>query len=113
MDNRQWIATTATGGLIASAFLYFPFIGGIYALLIACVLQGIYIGWQHVLAPQFRMGILSFSTGAFVGMPIMGLLLSRTGPGNLWGMMAMFGISVGVISMVATRLIRNWRSKSN
>ena len=106
MNDRQWIATTAFGGVVVSAFLYMPAIGGMTALLIVAALQGAYLGWQPVPITQFRLGGLSFAVGLFVGMPIMGLLLTRSGPGNLWGMAAGFAIVVGLAIMTATRLLR-------
>lgn len=106
MNDKQWIATTAFGGVVVSAFLYLPFIGGMVALIVVAVAQGIYLGWQGVPTPQFRMGGLSFALGLFVGMPIMGVFISRDGPGNLWGMAAGIAIVAGLIAMVATRLIR-------
>jgi hypothetical protein len=106
MNDRQWIATTAFAGVFASAFLYVPFIGGMTALIIVAAIQGMYLGWQEVLVPQSRLGALSFALGVFVGMPIMGMLLTHSGPGNLWGIAALFAIVTGVVSMFVARLVR-------
>ena len=110
MDDRQWIATTAFGGLVVSAFLYLPWIGGMVALLVVAAVQGAYLGWQTVPTSQFRLGGLSFAVGLFVSMPIMGILLSPSGPGNLWGMAAGFAIFLGLAVMAAVRLIRGTQS---
>jgi len=110
MNDRQWVATTAFGGVIASSFLYLPWIGGLTALLVASAIQGGYLGWQRVPTPQFRLGMLAFAAGTFVGMPVMGIVLSRTGPGNLWGIAAMFGIASGLVVMLVVRLYRNRQS---
>ena len=111
MNDRQWIATTAFGGIVVSAFLYLPVIGGMTALLIVAALQGAYLGWQPVPTPQFRMGGLSFAGGLFIGMPIMGILLSPSGPGNLWGMAAGFAIVLGLAVMVVVRLVLNKKAE--
>ena len=104
MNDRQWIANTAFGGIVVSAFLYLPVIGGMTALLVVAALQGAYLGRQPVQTPQFRMGGLSFAGGLFIGMPIMGILLSASGPGNLWGMAAGFAIVLGLAVMLVVRL---------
>lgn len=110
MDNRQWAVTTALGGLFASAFLYLPFVGHFWVFIAVAALQGAYLGWQHVTAPQSRLGALSFALGLFVGTGLMGVLLTRFGPDVLWGLSALFGIVSGVGAMVVTRLIRNART---
>ena len=110
MNDRQWIATTAFGGIVVSAFLYLPVIGGMTALLVVAALQGAYLGRQPVPTPQFRMGGLSFAGGLFIGMPIMGILLSASGPGNLWGMAAGFAIVLGLAVMLVVRLFLGRKS---
>ena len=109
MDNRQWVVTTALGGLFASAFLYLPIVGNFWVFIAVSILQGTYLGWQNVTPSQSRLGVLSFALGLFVGAGLMGVLLTRFGPDVLWGLSALFGIISGVVAMVATRLVRNAR----
>ena len=112
MDDRQWIVTTALGGLFSAAFLYLPWIGNIWMFLLVAVAQGSYLGWQEVTLPQGRLGYLSFGLGLFVGTGLMGVLLTRTGPGNLWGIEAILGVGAGVVAMFVVQFIRGKRSNT-
>lgn len=109
MDDRQWMVTTALGGVFASAFLYMPYVGHLYVFIAVVVLQAAYLGWQDVTVTQSRFGLLTFALGIYVGTAIMGVLLTRHGPGNLWGVAALMGIVPGVIVMFVSRLIRKRR----
>ena len=111
MDDRQWIVTTALGGVFASAFLYLPWSGGFWTFLIIAAAQGLYLGWQDVTKPQGRLGYLSFGLAIFVGTGLMGVLLTRNGPGNLWGLAAMYGVASGLAAMLLVRLVKGMESK--
>jgi len=111
MNDRQWIATTAFAGVFVSAFAYIPVLGGLYALITVTILQGVYLGWQDVSATQSRIGAIAYSVGIFVGMPIMGLLLTIGGPGKLWGLWALIAILLGVVIMFISRFVRMRRAR--
>ena len=111
MDDRQWIVTTSLGGIFASAFVYLPWVGGFWSFLVVAALQGGYLGWQDVTPPQSRLGFLSFGLSLFVGTGLMGVLLTKFGPGNLWGLTALFGMASGLAVMLLVRILKSLTKK--
>jgi len=106
-DDKQWITTAVLAALFTSVFMYLPVIGGVPAFFVVCVGQGIYIGWQDVTKEQSRMGALTFGGSTLLFIPIMGVVFSPSGPGNLWPLAAMMGILPGLVAMWGARFARS------
>lgn len=111
MDDRQWMVTTGLAAVFTSAFLYLPVVGGFWTFIILAVLQGLYLGWQPVTTSQARLGALVFAAMLAIGMLLLGFVFSKDGPGNLWGLVALFGAGAGLAAMGFARLVRAQRTK--
>ena len=113
MDDRQWMVTNGLAAVFASAFLYLPVVGGFYTFLALAVLQGVYLGWQPVPASQARLGALMFAAMLAMGILFLGFVFRDDGPGNLWGLVALFGTAAGWAAMWIAREIRHHRDKKS
>lgn len=81
--------------------------------MVLVVLQGAYLGWQPVPVSQSRMGALVFVGMLAMGILFLGFIFRKNGPGNLWGMVALFGAAAGLAAMWVSRGIRQHREKTS
>ncbi|MDA0378655.1 MAG: hypothetical protein O3C45_02285 [Bacteroidetes bacterium] len=110
MDDRQWMVTCGLAAVFVSAFLYLPVVGHFWTFMVVSVLQGIYLGWQDVPVNQARLGGLVFAAMLALGILFLGFLFHEGGPGNLWGLLALFGAIAGVTAMWIGRGFRHHRN---
>ena len=107
MDDRQWMVTCGLAAVFSSVFLYLPAIGHFWTFMVVSVLQGLYLGWQDVPVSQSRLGALVFSGMMALGILFLGFVFRPEGPGNLWGLTALFGAVAGVTAMWIGRGFRH------
>lgn len=113
MDDRQWMVTCGAAAVFVSAFLYLPVVGHFWTFMALTVLQGLYLGWQPVPTHQARLGALVFAAMLAMGILFLGFLFRDDGPGNLWGLVALFGSAAGLAAMWISRGIRHHREGSD
>lgn len=107
MDDRQWMVTCGLAAVFTSVFLYLPAIGGFGTFMVVAVLQGLYLGWQDVPVNQARLGALVFAGLLALGILFLGFVFRPDGPGNLWGLIALFGAVAGATAMWVGRGFRH------
>jgi len=105
------MVTCGLAAVFASAFLYLPVVGGFTTFMVLVVAQGIYLGWQPVPTNQARLGGLVFAAMLAMGILFLGFLFRDDGPGNLWGLVALFGTAAGWPAMWIAREVRKHRDK--
>lgn len=107
MDDRQWMVTCGLAAVFTSVFLYLPSIGHFWTFMVVSVLQGLYLGWQDVPVNQARLGAVVYAGLLALGILFLGFLFRPDGPGNLWGLVALFGAVAGATAMWIGRGFRS------
>ncbi|MDA1332915.1 MAG: hypothetical protein O2797_01710 [Bacteroidetes bacterium] len=106
MDDRQWMVTSGLAAVFVAAFMYLPVVGGFWTFMVLAVLQGLYLGWQPVTSSQARLGALVFAAILAIGLLLLGFVFRKDGPGNLWGLLALYGALAGVAAIFLSRWVR-------